>query len=155
MSIQDIINIVFATVVFIIIFLISGFLTMYYLKRNGKMKIKTRISFSSGEMIHELRSRYKYWGLGTLKSLDSIDKYIIEKKEKYSADTLLNDEEFIFKLSSFTGEVLKTKKHYRWVFTDNEPYMVKRDSIIMPFDKVRKNIKNGDVDSIYSYGSML
>src|SRR5512145_2880136 len=108
-------SIIISGVAFVLFFSMLIMSRVYQKRRKlGKMKPKRQMEMASGEMLYELRSKYTYWKMVTIKILESIDKYIEEKLSIYPNDSLINDEEMIFKLGSFTGEVLKYTKKYHW-----------------------------------------
>ena len=147
------ISLIISTVTFAIFLMIIILSRVYQRNRKlGRMKLKKQMEMASGEMLYELSSKYKYWKMITIKSLESIDEYINEKLSIYSMESLLADEELIFKLGSFTGEVIKYTMHYKWIEKDDNLYLENNGIFINPYELINQKRNKGKEFSCFKKG---
>jgi len=121
-------------------------------RRNGTLKPKQLIAFTSAEMMIELsQCGFKEYGLGRLDSVMSLDGYIEMLKERGDIEELLRDKELILQLGSFLGELLRAKKHFHWKFSEDLiPSLVKKEEVIYPYELIKQKIR-GELESLYDY----
>lgn len=74
-------------------------------------------------------------------------------------DNITNNNDLIFMLGCYLGEVLRYSIGAKWINDKNAKFPIsmklKNGETIMPFERIKKRIKNGNQESIYDYGYVL
>lgn len=153
-SLNFVLIIISTTVIVIFIFIIVMIQILFKRERSGNLNIITKIGICSGDMLIQLQRKYSDWKLN-LRSFKSIDLFIENKISIYGIEALLRDEELIFSIGSFIGEVLRCQKGFKWKINENEISMQKGAIVIYPFHKVRNRIEKGTSESIYEFGKQF
>ncbi|QSI03985.1 hypothetical protein [Treponema pedis] len=153
-TIKDIFPIVLLTMLSIPIIIFIGAFFLKMRMKNGGLKPIALIEMSSIVVLNILRKKYGFM-LCTIQSLKLLDDYIEEILQKEDKAKVLDNNELLFQLGSYLGQVLKYRKKYKWKIDNNDVYMEKKGSVINPHDKVRKRICNGKEDSLYEYAILV
>jgi len=126
--------------------------------KKGRLKGKNLIETAAGIVMNNFRNEKMLWKLN-INSLKSIDEKIDDELKKNSSGDTINKADMIFMLGCYLGEVLRYSAGAKWIDDKTAKFpatmKMKNGEIIMPFEKIKKRMLNGNPDNIYDYGYVI